>query len=278
MQKIDPNIPLGLYTLQKWFGNVITEPITEWDDKGIPTIDNDKYLLDAQKLITPSSSLRSDQRIGIYKMQYWLRLFELLKDDFPFVLRLFGNEAFEEKIATPYLLNYPSNTWELNLLGYMLPKWIKDNYSEVDKNLIYHASLIDYMYTEVFYTPDYPFSLEIDAKTILKLQPFVKLFELNANLFQFREKFLKKDANYWLENPFPKLAKSKKFYFVLYRSYNKVKYSKISYGEYLLLKAFEVGSNIEDAFKSFPKRYMKNANIELWFSNWSKNNWLMKKE
>jgi len=279
MSKIDPKVPIGLYTLQKWFGKVITTPITNIDEKGIPTIDDEKYKEDSKRLITPNQFLSSDQRIGIYKMQYWLRLFELLKEDFPFVLRLFGDDLFEEKIATPYLMKYPSDTWELESLGEMLPKWVEDNYlDKTDKKLIYYAAVIDFAYIKLFFAPEFDQILNINDKTKIYLQPTVKLFELDADLFSFRDKFLEKDPNYWLENPFPKLSKNRKFYTILYRDYSKIKHLKISKAEYLLLKAFETGSSLEEAFQNFPERLIKNANIELWFKNWSENNWLTNKK
>jgi len=275
MSKIDSKVPIGLYTLQKWFGKVITTPIINIDEKGIPTIDDAKHKEEAKRLITPNKFLSSDQRIGIYKMQYWLRLFELLKEDFPFVLRLFGNDLFEEKIATPYLIKYPPNTWDLNFLGEMLAKWIEDNYQDgSDKKLLYYAAVIDTAYFQVFFAPEFDQTSNISEETKIYLQPFVRVFELDADLFSFREKFLEQDPNYWLENDFPRLSKNKKFYTVLYRDYNKAKYSKISKGEYLLLKAFEMGSSIEGAFQNFPEKLMKKADIELWFKTWSENNWL----
>jgi len=279
MSKIDPKVPIGLYTLQKWFGKVITTPIIHIDGKGIPTIDEEKYKEEAKRLISPNQFLTSDQRIGIYKMQYWLRLFELLKEDFPFVLRLFGDELFEEEIATPYLTRYPSNTWKLDSLGVMLPEWIEDNYQdESDKKLVYYAAVIDVAYFELFFAPEYEKISKVNAKAKIYLQPCIRLFELDADLFSFRDEFLKKEPNYWLENSFPELSKNKKFYTVLYRDYNKIKYSKISKAEYLLLKSFEKGSSIEEAFQSFPEKLIKNANIELWFKIWSENNWLASKK
>jgi Putative DNA-binding domain len=274
MSKIDAKVPIGLYTLQKWFGSVIASPIQSFDEKNIPVIDN-KHKITAEKLITPNKYLSSKQRIGIYQMQYWLRLFLLLKEDFPLLVRLFGDIFFERTIATPYLLKYKPNTWQLHLLGEMLPFWIQKYYpNKPDKNLIYHAALIDFAHLQLFHiNAKKPLSV-ICSKTEIYLQPTIKLFSMNANLFSFRKKILNESPDYWQKNPFPKLVKNKKFYFVLYRDFNQIKYYKTSKIEYILLKAFEKGSSIENLFEIIQPKSLKNFNIKHWFNNLAKNGWL----
>lgn len=55
-------------------------------------------------------------RVGIYAEMYWLRMRDVLRDDFPRVLAAVGDEAFDGLVAS-YLRVHPSRHFSLGQLG-----------------------------------------------------------------------------------------------------------------------------------------------------------------
>jgi hypothetical protein len=79
----------------------------------------------ADRFILPSSTLRPEQRIGIYVEAYLARLVEALEEDFPAVVRLLGHRAFHD-LCRGYLERFPSRSRSLNPLGRHLPECLSD--------------------------------------------------------------------------------------------------------------------------------------------------------
>lgn len=270
---LDTHVPKRLYSLQKWFGRAISSlPIQEADVYGLPTLDDD-LAKEALVYMTAGPKLSADKRVAIYNQQYWFRLFSVMQDIFPFVVRLFGYEAFNELIAKPYLLKYPPSHWSLNELGKNLPKWITRFYKETDKELIYEAALIDEAYDRLFFAGHLPKIKKMKKQQKLFLQPTLALFTLSSNLFDLREKLLKNSVEYWEENPFPSIKWGKKKHYLLYRESGIIKYQKLEETPYLLLRSFEKGSTLENAITKLVD-YIDPTDIEekmkKWFYEWVK--------
>lgn len=273
---LDTRVPKRLYSLQKWFGRVISLPIQEVDCYGLPLLDKE-LAKEALLHMTNGPILSADKRVAIYNQQYWFRLLSVMQDIFPFVTRLFGYEEFNKQIAEPYLLKYPPSHWSLNELGRNLPNWINKYYKEEDKQLVYEASLIDEAYDRLFYAGHLPKIKKMKKQQKLFLQPTLALFSLSSNLFQLRETFLKEDVEYWLENDFPSISWGKKKYFVLYIESGKIQYQEIEQSQYFLLNAFEKGSTLADAIMKMID-HIDSTNIEekmkTWFYDWVKKGFL----
>lgn len=286
----DPfNIPNNLKSTQEWFAGIITNRMDE--NNYINPISPSGMLIaeEAARYIIPSASLRPHQRMQIYNQQYWWRLLNALHDNFPFVTRLFGYQAFNEEIGIPYLLKYPPNNWSLNLLGERLAKWIGEEYRAPDQPFILNATQLDWAFMASFLAPQKPplnlshLDKENPEKFLsypLYLQPHIKLFKWDYDLLTFREIFLKQKVEYWTENDFPTLPKERTYFFVLYRSpKNNILWKEISSGEYALLDILKAGSTIEAACEFLEEQEtaiyeQAVANLQNWFQNWAVRQWL----
>lgn len=290
MTGYDKNTPPVLKREQQWFGSIIGRPIDE-DSKMNPISPSGSPMEEEAALhIAPSPFLRPAQRIQIYNQQYWWRLLSTLHESFPLLTRLFGYYDFNRTIGIPFLTKYPPRHWSLCYLGDRLPRWCVEDYQGKDKKLVSDAALLDWAFTYSFVAAkSAPISADMPAggqevsdlldKT-LYAQPFVNLFEMDHHLFNFREDFLKQDPDYWMNNPFPKLDSSKKFYFVLYRNMrNDISWKEISLGEYFLLSQFKSGATIDHACEELETQgeaccedAMKN--LQEWFKEWTMRGWL----
>jgi len=98
---------LTLRTQQEWFAAIVSTPQAEPApvDEG-----------SAKRLIKPSSTLTSAERIDIYRRGYHARLIECLIDDYPVLQDALGEDAFEA-LCRAYIAAHPSNGPSLNYFG-----------------------------------------------------------------------------------------------------------------------------------------------------------------
>lgn len=277
--KFDAKVPPSLLGLQKWVAQIVARPLRETAAYRLPVYDPETISA-IEERISAGPRLTAAQRIGIYNQQYWFRLFVILQEQYPTLIRLFGYEDFNHSIAEPYLLKYVPDHWSLSLLGSKLPQWIDDTYKEEDKSFVLQAALMDEAYERLFnvsvLTPLKKSVLDSPIKKPFYLQRFVALFELDADLFAFREELLSEEPEYWFEHDFPTINWSEKSSYVLYREENTLISEKLSEAQKFLLQAFEKGAFLNEACNCLTGKLAKEAaaHIDQWFYTWAKRGWL----
>jgi hypothetical protein len=98
---------LDLRTQQRWFAEIVSTPEAE------PAPVDERS---AARLVTPSATLSSLERIDIYRQGYHARLIECLIDDYPVLEHALGEEAFEA-LCRRYIARHPSRAPSLNFFG-----------------------------------------------------------------------------------------------------------------------------------------------------------------
>lgn len=68
--------------------------------------------------------LSAAERVNIYANMYFYRIRDSLKEDFPALVQIIGEDRFHNCI-TDYLLKYPSRHWSLRYAGDRLPEFLK---------------------------------------------------------------------------------------------------------------------------------------------------------
>ena len=98
---------LTLRAQQEWFLAIVSTPEAE------PAPVDERS---AARLVTPSQTLSSLERIEIYRRGYHARLIECLADDYPVLQHALGEAAFET-LCRAYIAEYPSTAPSLNYFG-----------------------------------------------------------------------------------------------------------------------------------------------------------------
>jgi hypothetical protein len=230
-------IPSSLEEMQHWFAHWITAPIAQSEADQIPLFPLDAIPGIRQK-IAPSPTLRSEERLGIYQQQYWWRLISVMQDLFPSLVALLDYEEFNRLIAEPYLASHIPQDWFISNIGADLPKWLTQQrlpYSEL--------AILDLAYEQLLFADILP-SIDLSKceEETLYLQPFVLLFELDADLFSYRKQLLqeKKESS-------RKLKKwRKRKYFVLYRLHETNDYEEIQPVFFELLSQLQTGAQLSE--------------------------------
>lgn len=287
----DPNVPKKLKELQTWFAEVITRPINE---KFISS--NDRPI---EKYIKPSPTLKPEKRIEIYHQQYWWRLLSAMQSTYTMATRMLGYRKFNKLIAIPYLKTYPSEHYSVSHIGDRLLEWMETWYQEDDKPILIDSIAIDDAMHKAFFETSFPSITEGSSSEealfkLAMLQPHVVLFKINHDLFNFRKEIQGKDPDYWSSHHypglkhalseenghFPRLAKERIYYFIVYRSpLNHVKWKEISEVEYALLSLFKKPISIEQACKWLSEQgreYLPDAaqHLQKWIQEWIAMQWL----
>jgi Putative DNA-binding domain len=232
----DAICPPYLDALQQWFAKMITTPLEECDADHIP-IFSAELIAQIRQTIAPSPHLKSEERLGSYKQQYWWRLIDLCQKTFPSLVRLVGCEEFDRLFAQPYLLDHPPQDWFLPNLWLYLPDWLE---KRNQAPFVSELARLDLAYDQLFFKETAP-PLQLDAideSTELFLQPCVQLFVSSGDLFAFRLALLKDAAPAW-ENSGP----SEPRYFVLY---GKKEHQEVSEPLYALLYRFKDGARLSE--------------------------------
>jgi hypothetical protein len=79
----------------------------------------------AERLILPSATLGSLERLNIYRAMYEARLVEALRVDYPGLATWLGEDVFTE-LAELYIEAHPSQSYTLNRLGDRLPEFLAE--------------------------------------------------------------------------------------------------------------------------------------------------------
>lgn len=180
---MEPNA-YSLRNVQKWMQTVITHP------DGVQAGADSRLAKEAfggfeeqsgiDDLIVPSRNLSSQQRIEVYANAYYARLLECMRDVFPAMVALLGEDTFHA-FAFDYLQSNPSSSYTLADLGKNFHHFLADSRvhdlgdeGEDDQayiDLMIDLALLERTYSEVFTGPGIENSESLSAVALSKVPP-----------------------------------------------------------------------------------------------------------
>lgn len=281
-------VPTEVRLLQEWFATIISQPLIGQNQINPISPKGASIVEEAACYISPGPKLKSYQCLEIYNQQFWLRLLNVMEKNFPLTSRILGN-PFKE-IAKEYLLGNFPNHWALTYMGKEFPKWIKNHYHGINKELVCHSAQIDWIFYSCFISK----RLDILTRDVFSrfdgtaqynvnfcLQPYIFLVKYPYDLPIFRETIIQYDCAFWHANSIPSLTETDTHYFVIFRNYkNIVSWKKISLAEFLLIKRFNLGSSILNVCNWIEKQDedLKKIMVEkfqTWIQNWITLGWFV---
>ncbi len=264
------NPPQSLLELQRWTIQVLLQPLREQGELSLPVFEP-RIAQEIEEKMEGGPHLTASQKLGIHNLQFWFRMFVLIQGDYPGLLRLFGYQEFNRAIVEPFLFKYLPDHWSLDAIGKKLPRWIEEEYREVDKTLVLPMAQIDAIYKELLFLRSLPPPTDLNAP--LYLQPV--LLEVEGDLLSFRDQLMQQEPLFWEEHDFPKIDWSRNKKYVFYLLHEKVLWEELSLGEWSLLKAFEKGATLAQACESLTGELAEEAAPEIakWFQTWAERGW-----
>jgi hypothetical protein len=148
-------LPLPLARLQRWMQGVIVHPGSAEEAVRTPAA---RAIVPEERLaevILPSATLRPEERLGIYQMQYPLRMRDALASDYPGLAHFLGEDGFERFVAD-YVLAHPSRAYTLNRLGDHVPEFIRHRRGLSHREFLFDLARLELAVTEAFDAEETP--------------------------------------------------------------------------------------------------------------------------
>lgn len=124
--------------LQSWMQQAVAKPGSDA-----------AALRGAGKWVRPSRTLSPEERTGIYRGMYLLRMRDALTVDYPGLAHYFGPDGFERFVAS-YVKKFPSRSYTLNRLGDHVPEFIRRQRALKRREFLYDMARAELAMTDVF--------------------------------------------------------------------------------------------------------------------------------
>jgi hypothetical protein len=250
-----------LAALQRWFLDTVTHPdgvAAGAGDRGIASV------------VTPSRALDPAARIGIYAGMYFLRLAEVLEEDFAGLRARLGCEA-ADALFRAYLVAHPSRHPNLNELGARLPEFLaaRDGAQPFEAEL----ARLERSMQEVFDAPrastlatDDLLAIPPDRFAELAL-PFAPAVRLHAFRYPVNEWFQAFRAGETRPRPEPEES-----WVVVYRRDDRVWRLPLEHEAHLLLAQIGAGVALGAALQHVEAAGLLGAvapHLQGWFQDWA---------
>ena len=149
--------------IERWMQAVIMHPggVTSGIESDAAQLQLPVSVEQADRVITRSLALTSIDRLEIYANAYYARLLECLHEEFPTLVHVIGDEAFDA-LAIGYLQHYPSTSYTIAQLGGDFPKYLEESRPTNDAedeafegwtDFLIDLATLERLYSEVFDGP-----------------------------------------------------------------------------------------------------------------------------
>ena len=252
-----------LSRLQRWMQAVITHP--EGIEAGLESDSACSTGLAGpggiEQVVTRSAQLSSAERLGIYANAYFARLLECLRAEFPAVVQLVGQEAFDG-FAFGFLQSNPSRSDTLAHLGESFPEFLEQirppgagqrhpNFAD----FVIELARLERAYSEVFDEPGPEREPSLKPEVLqaippgawenvrLEFYPCVRLLAFQFPVHEYALAVRRSDS----ERKPPAAGNS---FLALTRREYVVHHVNLTHAEFVLLKRLQQGLTLGDATDS----------------------------
>jgi len=245
------------------------------------------------EFIKPNDRLSAIERLEIYNRQYWWRLLDCLREDFPGLRSILGDQRFY-RFAVAYLNECPSRSFTLRNLGRRLERFLKRN---PDFASSYHRQAVDmarleWAHIEAFDNAALPPVTARDllgrraTRLTLALQPHLRLLRLRYPVDEIlislkKQSGLRREASNAVRRSMAvggaqsnAPVKPEEVFLAVHRYRSRVHYKRLARAQYRLLSRLDggesIGSACESVLRSEP---IAPAQLQQWFSDWAALGW-----
>ncbi len=158
-------VEIDLPCTQRWLQAFIVSPADTDEEALVFEPVAAEFGGDVSQVVTPSRTLTSVERAGIYRGMYLLRMREALESDYKVTHDWLGATQFVRLVAG-YVREYPSRSYTLNRLGDRVPEYIAGLPSFEHQDLLYDLARFELAVTETFDEAETP---PLTAEAIAKV-------------------------------------------------------------------------------------------------------------
>ena len=262
----------------------------------------------AEQFIQGNSRLDPADRLGIYCRQYWYRLLDCFKEDFPGILHVLGRKRFE-RLARSYIAAYSSDSHLLKELGRYLADFVELHGDLVSpfEDLVFDLARFEYAQVNIFDMEGLP-PLTLEDMSLLegldlasvsfRTQPYLVPLSLSYALDDFsialrineasvkeagRGDDLASDSELEIKQKLPEREQN---HLVVHRFQNRIFFKRLEPHSFVLLQNIRSGMGIAEAvallLEAFPDLAGEPdrlaAIVRADFATWARLGWLVRQE
>jgi len=266
-------LELPLERAQRWLHAVVVHPgtIEEAVASGVARVELAPE--DVPRLILPTRTLTSVERLAVYHGMYLMRMEEALAVDYPALKHFLGDRSFLELVCA-YVQVHPSRSYSLNRLGDMLPEFVRDVPGVPRRAFCHELARLELAISQVFDETETPAldavevaSMPTEAWEGACLRP-IDAFRLLALSYPVNDYVQSvKDENH--DHP---AARLKRNWVVLYRrSYSVYRLALSRHAHDLLADlaaGYPLGEAVAAALRRGGRRGPREDDLFRWFREW----------
>lgn len=263
--------PIGLGRLQRWMQEVVVHPGTVEEALASATLDREIASEPVERIVRPSHSMTSSERIGVYHGMYLLRMEEALAVDYPLLRRFLGPQCFE-RLVLEYVERYPSRSYTLNRLGDRVPQFFLDRTEWPDAAFLHDLARLELAMTEVFDEQESAPLTSADLEAVapedwerLRLQPIAAF-----RLLELRHAVIPQLLAHHRDQSPPR-PRRRASWVALYRRDYSVMRLEMTRAEHGLLRTLVDGAPLGEALAeaaASQKSSRQQAQVFRWFRTW----------
>ena len=239
--------PAAVDALQRWFQAAVMHPggaEAAAEDRATRRL-LPRRARQLEDVLLPSAQMSARERLDVYASSYFLRLRDVMKNDFAAVAHALGDDAFDDAMRE-YVTRRPSTSFNLNDYGADVPGFIakKSRLRAVDRRRAFLAQLatLERAVEEVFHAPQAP-AVAVDrlqsipperwSEAVFVTIPALRLFEFDFPVNGYLQAVIDQAA--------PSIPSRMTTWIAVYRKRWKPWRARLSREQYLLLRSLVAG-------------------------------------
>jgi hypothetical protein len=250
-----------------------------------------------QSLLKPNDRLSSADRLELYARQYWFRLLDSLREDFPGVRSILGEPVFT-RLLQRYLVRQPSHSYTLRHLGARLPDFLARDRSIASARRAAALAMarLEWAKIEAFDAGELPLlQLPPDSQMPrrVRLQPYLRLLALPypVDIWQghLRSPTEAPELASNTLNPVRPATRVRRSpivsfkpqpcWLVVHRYQDQIYLKRLDRVAFSLLESIDRGQSLSVAFAAVTRRFPHtpawwSQKLTDWFADWTSLHWL----
>lgn len=208
-------------------------------------------------------------RLEIYEDGYFLRIQDVMKEDFPATCRALGEDVFRG-LVNNYLFAYPSKYPNVSDVSINFPEFLKSTPFVTDLPFLPELALLERREIDSFFAADLPpfgtnafqkISPDHLPKTRFKLHPSVFLLSFDHPVHTIIENVNEDDSVFF------KLPDKRKTFVLLYRKSERVRSQELDLPTFTLLSSLQDGKSIAESLAPDLKPEQVQTLFAFWLEN-----------
>ena len=236
----------------------------------------------ADSIATGNERMSPVMQLDVYREQFLVRHFDVLRDDFRSLERLLGAARFE-RLALSYLGHHPPSSFTLRDLGCALPRFVADTLPWSEDSLLADLARVEWAFVDAFDAADAP---RLEAATIsaidenawplarIVLQPSVQRLALDHPAHDYRSAVRASRAGEEIARPVRKSS-----YAIVFRGFDRLRCLDVDADAFALLEELARGAALGQAcervaLESGTSSAVFETKVGAWFQEWTTLGWI----